>query len=383
MIAGRQPLPDVLKHSPVRVVFEPGAIEQLGDLAAAEGASNVLVVTDPGIRAAGHVARAAESLGAAGLSTTVFDGARENPTEAHVQTGVAFASSHNIDFIVGLGGGSAMDCAKGINLVLTNGGQVKDYWGVNKTTSPMLPMIAIPTTAGTGSEAQSFALISDPVTHIKMACGDRRLPIEGGLRPRVAILDPELTRSVPRSVAASSGMDAVSHAIETVGTNIRNEVSIEFSIQAWSLLDSAFESAITGSHNDQARSQMLLGAHLAGAAIEHAMLGAAHACANPLTAMCNMVHGQAVGLLLPHVVRFNSEDGLQPYADLCSDVDTLIDRLSELLSVAKLPTRLADYGVPREMLPELAKLAAKQWTAQFNPRPVGPSELLDILERAY
>ena len=128
--------------------------------------------------------RAAEAIRAAGLACTVFDGTRENPTTVEVSAGVEVARDCDADFIVGLGGGSAMDCAKGINLLLTNGGSVQDYHGVNKATVPMLPWVAIPTTAGTGSEAQSFALLSDPATHMKMACGDRRLPSEGGLRPR-------------------------------------------------------------------------------------------------------------------------------------------------------------------------------------------------------
>ncbi|MCO6439302.1 MAG: iron-containing alcohol dehydrogenase [Phycisphaerae bacterium] len=371
-------LPAVLEHSPVHVVFGACGLTKLGALAREEGAQRVLLVTDPGIREAGHVGRAEASLCEAGLVTSVFDRVSENPTTAHVENGLGAARDADVDFLVALGGGSAMDCAKGINLLLSNGGQVAEYWGVDKAVRPMRPMIAIPTTAGTGSEAQSFALISDATTHQKMACGDRRHPRKGGLRPRVAILDPELTRSQPPAVAAAAGIDAVTHALESSGSTARNDVSRAFSREAWRLLDGAFERAMTNPADDDARAAMLLGAHLAGAAIENAMLGAGHACANPLTSEFGMTHGRAVGLMLPAVVRFNAERGANPYADLCDDPERLALRLEALLDTASIPRRLREYGIPEESLPRLAELAAKQWTAGFNPRPAAPRDLLRI-----
>lgn len=268
-----------------------------------------------------------------------------------------------------------MDCAKGINLLCCNGGHLADYWGVGKAAQPMKPMIAVPTTAGTGSEAQSFALISDAGRHQKMACGDRRPPREGGLRPRVAVLDPELTRSQPFAVAASAGIDAVAHAIESAGSTARNEVSLKFSCDAWRLLEPNFERAVSDPNDDDARAAMLLGAHLAGAAIENAMLGAAHACANPLTSEFGMTHGRAVGLMLPAVIRFNAGEGTNPYADLQADAEHLARRVEEMLNAAGLPRRLRDCGIEERDLPRLAELAAGQWTAGFNPRPVTATEL--------
>ena len=159
---------------PTRIVFGPGRLSELGELAAILAVKRALVVSDPGIVAAGHTARGIESLEAAGLRVELFDGVEENPTTAHVDAGLAVAKRFGPDLIVGLGGGSSMDCAKGINFLYSCGGRMQDYWGVGKATGPMLPMIAVPTTAGTGSETQSFALISDAETHTKMACGDRR-----------------------------------------------------------------------------------------------------------------------------------------------------------------------------------------------------------------
>jgi alcohol dehydrogenase len=258
---GLQPaLSAVLSGSRTRVVFGAGALARLGALCAQHGASRVLLVTDPGIVAAGHAGCAQTFLEQAGLHVALFDGAAENPTTDHVDHGVQLAREMAIDFIVGLGGGSALDCAKGINFILTNGGRMHDYWGVGKATQPMLASIGIPTTAGTGSEAQSFALITDPVTHQKMACGDTKAAF------RVAILDPQLTRTCPRAVVAATGMDAISHAIETAATTRRNENSLALSREAWTLLDHSFERDLHHRGDDEAGADMLLGAHLAGAA---------------------------------------------------------------------------------------------------------------------
>ena len=195
---------------PTRIVFGAGRLPELGDLARSLGdVSRVLVVSDPGVVSAGHTQRGIDSLHAAGLATQLFDGLQENPTTAHVEAGLNVAQDFSPDAIVGLGGGSSMDCAKGINFLYSCGGRMQDYWGRDKATGPLLPMIAVPTTAGTGSETQSFALISDAETHVKMACGDKRAAF------RVALLDPELTVTQPR---ACDGADRVRCA----GTRRRN-----------------------------------------------------------------------------------------------------------------------------------------------------------------
>lgn len=367
----------LLQHSRTRVIFGVSTLDTLGEAAKHEGAKRVLLVTDPGIVRAGHVERAQRSLEQAGVEVFVFDGVEENPSTDHVTSGVEFARQHKIDFIVGLGGGSSMDCAKGINFLLTNGGQVSDYWGIGKAEKPMLPMIAIPTTAGTGSEAQSFALICDAVTRRKMACGDVKATC------RVAILDPDLTATQPAMVAAATGIDAIAHAVETAGTTKQNEISRAFSFEAWKRLSRSFERAIQNPNDDLARADMLLGAHLAGAAIEQSMLGAAHACANPLTARKNITHGFAVGVMLPHVVRYNASHIDNPYQSLGMAADDLADRVEFFLEAGGLKKRLNEYGVCESDLPTLAGEATQQWTAGFNPCPVGPAELLEIYQAAF
>ncbi len=363
----------------IRVIYEPGCIRRLGELTKELGGKRVLVVTDPGIVRAGISARAVQSLEAASLDVFVFDRVGENPTTEHVAEGATFASEQEeIDLIVGLGGGSAMDCAKGINFLLTNGGRMADYWGSGKASQPMLPSIGIPTTSGTGSEAQSYALISDPDTHKKMACGDRKA------RFRIVLLDPELTVGLPREVAAVTGIDALAHAIESYVCTKRNEISQMFSRRAWALLSRSFEEVVGGEASVEARGDMLLGAHLAGAAIEASMLGAAHACANPLTARHGITHGVAVGLMLPSVIRFNGVTGFYDGLDVSGcDADALGERVTHFAQVADFPESLSKAGVKESDLPELARLACDEWTGTFNPRSLDVSDFQDLYTAAF
>jgi len=373
-----------------RIVFGGDRVDELGQLAAELGARRALVVTDPGIVAAGHTARGIASLEAAGLSATLFDGVHENPTTDDVEAGLIAAQSWGPDLIVGLGGGSSMDCAKGINFLLTSGGRMQDYWGVGKARQAMLPMIAVPTTAGTGSEAQSFALITDAETHEKMACGDKRAAF------RVAILDPKLTLTQPDSVTALTGIDAIAHALETYVTRVRNPASVAFSREAWRLLGESFARVLADGDDLEARSGMQLGACFAGLAIENSMLGAAHALANPLTANYGIVHGQAVGAMLPHVIRYNGQHHGSWYRELlevtegingCPAADSgpegLADYVTRLAEQAGLSSRLTDLGVESGRLDKLAAEAATQWTGTFNPRKVNQEELLEIYETAF
>jgi len=368
--------PAELPGSHVRIAFGAGNIDHLGAIAKTAEGRRILLVSDPGITAAGHVERAVRSLYKSGLVVGVFDGAGENPTTEHVDNGLRVARRFKPDLIVGLGGGSAMDCAKGINLLLCNGGRMQDYWGVNKAAEPLLPFIAVPTTAGTGSDAQSFALITDPQTHQKMACGDVKA------LPRVAILDPDLTATVPPKVAAATGIDAVAHAVETAATNKRTEVSRRLSRQAWRMLERSYERVMLNPADRSAREGMLLGAHIAGAAIENSMLGAAHACANALTAIGGTVHGVAVGLMLPWVVRFNAAAGDNPYSDLIDEPEALARRVEQMLEAGNVPRRLSEIGFSTEKIPDLSGIAARQWTAAFNPRRVEEPEFRQIFHSA-
>jgi alcohol dehydrogenase len=381
-----QPLFDY--HPQTRVVCGVGTLARLGELARELGAHRPLLVTDPGLETAGHPQRALSSLRDADLEPVLFDGVEENPTSRVVEIGAEIARRERIDFLIAVGGGSSMDAAKGINFLLTNGGRMSDYMGFGKATKPMLPSLGVPTTAGTGSEAQSFALIADDKTHLKMACGDRKAAF------RAAILDPEVTISQPRTVTAITGIDALSHALESYVSTRRNPLSQAFAREAWRALEQNLDSVLRNPDDLDARGAMQLGAYFAGAAIENSMLGACHACANPLTAHYGLTHGIAIGILLPHVLRFNNAEVAALYADLAHDVglingdamaagEVLAQRMAGFVQTAGLPSRLSECSISRGILPVLAEEAAQQWTGRCNPRPVGEMELLQLYEAAY
>jgi len=370
-----------------RVVFGAGVMSRLGELTLEFG-RRALLVTDRGLQAAGHEQLARSVLEASGIQVAFFDDVHPNPTTDDVGRCLAVARDADVDVIVGLGGGSSMDCAKGCNFLLTNGGRMEDYWGIGKATRPMLPMIAVPTTSGTGSEAQSFALIAQPDSHMKMACGDKKAAC------RIALLDPELTVTMPATVTAVTGMDAISHAMETAVTTKRNPVSQLFSRQAWLLLSSSFPRVLESPRDLDARGGMLLGAHLAGAAIENSMLGATHALANPLSAHFDLTHGIAIGIMLPHVIRFNAPVAGALYGALAADArlcraadpdapERLARWVRTMMDASGLPGCLADCGVRRELIPVMAEEAAKQWTGSFNPRPVDVNSLRELYECAF
>ena len=372
-----------------RVVFGAGAIERLGEIARELNFRRTLLVADHGLVASGHVDEAVGPLQNAGVEIIRFHDFEVNPDSKMVEHGTAFVAPLNIDSIIGLGGGSSLDCAKGINFLLTNGGRMSDYRGYGKATQRMLPMIAIPTTAGTGSEAQSYALISDAETHAKMACGDPKAGF------RVALLDPALTVSQPRSITATSGFDAIAHAVETYVTTKRNPLSELFSREAWRLLEANYERVLTEPDNLEARGAMQLGAYYAGVAIENSMLGATHACANPLTARYGTAHGAAIAMLLPSVVRWNQSVAANDYAKLLSwssiggkrndetATEALARRLEGLAEAGGLRTSLRASGVTESEITQLASEAAEQWTGTFNPRPFDKQGAIEVYQCVY
>lgn len=369
-----------------RLVFGTGAVERLGHIARELRFAKPLLVADPGLLQAGHAERALRLLRAAGCDPVPFHDFDVNPDTAMIERGRAFAEPLGIDAIIGLGGGSSLDCAKGINFLLTNGGAMADYQGYGKASRPLLPMLAVPTTAGTGSDAQSYAVIADAETGLKMACGDAKAAF------RVALLDPELTLSQPEAVTCAAGFDAIAHAVETAVTRRRTPVSTLFSHEAFRLLSANYERVITAPHDIDARGAMLLGAFYAGLAIEQSMLGAAHACANPLTARYRIAHGVALAILLPHVVRWNAGADAELYNPILAATmngapgpgsDRLAAWLAEMGRAGGFPERLRDAGVREESLPSLADIASRQWTAAFNPRVFGHSDALEVYRCAY
>lgn len=363
-----------------------GSLAEIGELA--DG--RVLLVTDKGLVAAGHVARLEALLTERGTESHRFDDVRENPDEANVAACLteyqrAFGDAQP-DWIVALGGGSSIDVAKGCSTLAARGGRMRDYLGRKTKALTQPKVIAIPTTAGTGSEVQSFALITNSDTGRKMACG--------GDAPAFAILDPDLTASQPDFVKRCAGLDTLAHAVETAVTRQRTEATLQYSLEAFRLVERNFATTLSQPDDSAARSAMLRASAAAGIAIENSMLGAAHSMANPLTRQFGVVHGQAVGQTLPFVVRFNAEHtaAAAAYAELAYDaglaersddhasaVGKLIVRLKELVALAGFEPTLA--SIPTSAIDDLATEAAEQWTAQFNPRTADAAAFTELFQR--
>ncbi len=347
----------------------PDVLPDLRALAERTGA-RPLVAADPGVVRAGIASRVEEALREAGREPRVFSDFGANPTESQVAAGAAFAKETGADCLVGCGGGSSLDMAKGIGFLLAGGGRMEDYRGHGRRRCPLPPLFGVPTTAGTGSEAQSYALISRDRDHAKLACGAPDAMF------RAVVLDPELTRSAPEAVARAAGFDAVAHAVETAVTKTRTPESLALSRAAFALLARAFPGG--------APADMQLGAFLAGAAIERSMLGAGHAAANPLTRRYGVPHGEALAITLPRVVRWNGPDAEDGYRALLeaagiepgpNPAATLADLLEDWIETAGLPPRL-DHGLGE--LPDLAAEAAREWTGRHNPRAFAAEDALHI-----
>ncbi|MEM1059071.1 MAG: iron-containing alcohol dehydrogenase [Verrucomicrobiota bacterium] len=386
------PEPDILFTTrPLpRIVCGAGAIDTIGRLAAEFGGHRALIVSDPGIVATGAPDRVAVHLMAEGIKPTVFDGVVENPTTDEVDLCVQVAKHCQADLIIGLGGGSSLDTAKGCNFIFTNGGRMEDYRGKDQAKKKMLPFIAVPTTAGTGSECQCFALIADPVTHQKMPCGDVKAMAVA------AVLDPDLTLTQPPLVTACTGLDALAHAVESYVCKVATPWSRTYSGRAYQLIRENLPLVLAHPENREARQAIQLGASLAGAAIENSMLGCAHAAANPLTARFGVVHGHAVALLLPPVIRRNAEDPAtaEAYRELLAGAGTeaasgreaaltIADEVEQWIGLTGLSPRLVACGVVPGAIPGLAEGAATQWTANFNPRAYVEADFESVYREAF
>ena len=371
-----------------RLTFGEGAVRELAPAARELGFRQTLLVSDPGLVESGHVETVSEILAGAGVSVHRFHDFGPDPDSRMVERGAGFARPLEIDSLVGLGGGSSMDCAKGINFLLTGGGRIHDYRGYGRVRGRMLPMIGIPTTTGTGSEAQSYAVIADARTHVKMACGDPQAAF------RIAILDPCLTLSQPADVSSATGFDALSHAVESYCSKRSTPLSQSFSREAWWLLERNYERVLRHPADLEARGAMQLGAFYAGLAIENSSVGAAHACANPLSARYRTPHGVAIGLLLSAVIRWTGPAAESAYGDLLhlsggnswkgKDASGfLAQRLDELAASARLPRELRKEGVREGDLESLAAEASSHWTVDFNPRLLTSLGAMEIYREAW
>ncbi|MCB9664622.1 MAG: iron-containing alcohol dehydrogenase [Alphaproteobacteria bacterium] len=366
-------LPSRYGSSPARVV-EGEASAAVAEAVAALASRQPVVLTDGGVAARGAPARVAAAvaarLGVAEVRVHVLrDG---EPDEARVADAADLLRTAAPDALVAVGGGSVLDTAKAAGFLLADGGRMEDWWGFGRTRSPHLPLIAVPTTAGTGSEVQSFALVSRDGDHRKMACG------APGAMPRVAVLDPALTASAPRRTTILAGLDALVHALETAVTTVRTPASAAAAAEAFALIWPALPRVAADPHDLAARTAMLRGSCRAGQAIEASMLGAAHALANPVSARWGVPHGLAVATMAPGVIRFNAAvpeaaatcAALAASVGLGASADALAAALEGLLATLGVAGAPSAWTGLADALEDVSVDAAGQWTAGFNPRPL-------------
>jgi alcohol dehydrogenase len=346
-----------------RVLFGPGEFARLGEVAREHNATRCLLLADQAMLDAGYAQEAIRSLKARRMEVFAFHDFGPNPTVAMVEAAREYAAPHDVNLIAGLGGGSALDFAKAVNVVISNGGSLRDYWGYGNVPKPLLPMLAIPTSAGTGSEMQTTASIAD--SGKRMTCGDPKIFF------RAAILDPKLTLSQSHALTAASGYAAISHAVETLVSTRRTSISECFSREAWRLLDAHFERVLREPEDLDARAAVQLGSHFAGLAVEYAALGPAHACAQPLVENFKLPHGVAIALVLRRAMEWLGEPSDR------------LRRLGHLAEIAELPSCLRDASIPEHALPRLAEEAAAQWTSRFSSRPFDAQAALEIFRAAY
>jgi alcohol dehydrogenase class IV len=369
---------------PTRVLVGRPWQDALLEVIEGELLSVIGVVTDRGVRAACGVDAFADRLRAAGMAAVVFDAVETNPTTTSVGAAVELFSREGVGAIVGVGGGSAIDVAKAVGMLLTNGGEMEDYqWKGRPITVPSLPVYAVPTTAGTGSEVSHVTVIIDEVRRFKLGVASRYL------FPRLAVLDPQATASLPPRLAAATGLDALSHAIEAYFSRSANPFTDALALHAAGMVWRKLPKVVKGNPTADDRCSMLVAASMAGVAMDQGGLGLVHALSGPLGGRWNLHHGTANAVLLGPVVAYNLPAVAPKAADLLAALglplspESLPSALVKFVADLGLPTRISELGIPREALPEIAEEALRMRVIANNPREVAREDALAVLEGAF
>lgn len=368
----------------------PGALAEIGSRVKSLGGTKALIVTDAPLVAAGIVHKVEAMLDEAGVAFVRYPETKPNPTTKNVEDGVRLLESSGCDIIVPVGGGSPIDCAKGIGLVASNGGRIQDFEGVDKSTKPTLPMVAVNTTAGTASEMTRFTIITDEARHVKMAIIDWRIT------PQVSINDPELMVSMPPALTAATGMDALTHAIEAYVSTAATPVTDSAALMAIELIAKYLPRAVANGEELLARTQMAYAQFMAGMAFNNASLGYVHAMAHQLGGVYDLPHGVCNAVLLPHVCRFNKIACADRFVhiakamgtkvqgrDPLEDAEAGIDGIARLAKAVGIPAGLEALGVKRADFPRLAEFAMQDACMLTNPRKASLAEVVGIYSDAF
>jgi len=366
-----------------------GCSKETGEQAKALGATKLLIVTDAGLNKLGVANTIKGYVEAVGLQAVIYDGAEPNPTDKNVHDGVKAYQDNKCDGIITLGGGSSHDCGKGVGLVVSGGGNIRDYEGVNKSSKRLPPFLAINTTAGTASEMTRFCIITNTDTHVKMAIVDWRVT------PNIAIDDPLLMVGMPPKLTAATGMDALTHAVEAYVSIIANPITDACAIKAIELIAKYLSVAVANGENLEARDAMAYAEYLAGMAFNNASLGYVHSMAHQLGGFYNLPHGVCNAILLPAVEQFNLIACPQRFADIAvalgEDITGLstieaaqkaIDRIKSLSASIGIPANLTELGVKEADLKIMSENAKKDACQLTNPRKATLEDVIQIFKDA-
>lgn len=376
-----------------QIIFRSGAAATIGEIVRPKLGNRVLFVTDPGLRKLGLCEPALAALKASGIEVTVFDGVEADPSLATVMAAADAAKEGSVSGVIGFGGGSSLDVAKLVALLCGSGEPISEAWGVGNAKGPRLPLVLVPTTAGTGSEVT-------PVSIITVGGDEKRGVSSPIILPDIAILDADLTLGLPAHITAATGIDAMVHAIEAYASRNANNnpLSKMLARQALQLLGANIERAVSDGKDREARGAMLLGSMLAGQAFANSPVAAVHALAYPIGGTFHVPHGLSNALVLPHVLRFNAEDAATVYAEIAADAfpdlaseqdgrrrcEAFIERLAGLSVKLGLPPRLRDVGIGEEHLATMARDAMRQTRLLVNnPRDVAESDAFAIYKAAW
>lgn len=374
-----------------RILFGVGSVEKIGTEAQLLKAKKVLIITDPGVIQAGLLEGVEKSLQSANLPFVIFDGVEPDPRIEVVEKSVQLAKKEGIDLIIGFGGGSSQDIAKVTSIMITNTGKIDSYFGVDLVPNSGIPVILVPTTAGTGSEVTPIAILSDTKEKLKKGI------VSAYLFPEAAIVDPKLTIGLPPSVTAFTGMDALTHAIESYYSINATDLSDLLAFRAMELLSKNIRMAFAHGENLVARSNMMEGSLLAGIAFANAGVGAVHAFAYPLGGEFHLAHGLTNTLMLPYLMRYNILGCPSKFAQMAKAFGEKVEGISELVGAEiavrfverlsddlRVPRRLRDVGIPEDAIPRLAEAAMKVTRLLANnPRKLTLGDAVAIYKSAY
>lgn len=374
--------------NPTEVIYGFNAVDQLTSIITQQGFQRIMIITDPGILKAGLLEDVKKRI-PEGLEVAVYDQVEANPSIGTCEKALSVLTGIEAEVIVAVGGGSAIDVAKAVGVLATNGGNIAEYEGADKFAQPILPLIAIPTTAGTASEVTVFTVITDTDREYKLTVAGYKLA------PRWALVDPVMTTTMPKQVTASTGLDALVHAIESYTSQMASPLSKALAREAIRLISANLRQAVYNGENLVARDNMLMGSLLAGLAFSNTRLGNCHAMSHPVSAMFGVPHGVANSILMPHIMEFNALSVPELFADIAADMGEVLENLTLIEKAWKavesfkklsldvgIPQRLSDFKVASSRIEEMARDAMKSGNIAVNPRKTQIEDIIQLYERA-